>query len=239
MNECEVGGGLDRQKLKYIAVIAMIIDHIGMCFISVTNPLYILFRVIGRITAPIMCYFLVEGFQYTSSKKKYAIRLFIFAVISQFPYAFCRYNKLLVLDFNMIFNLFLCFCILLCYSKIRNCILKCLSIFLLMALSFFCDWSIIAPLWVLMFYIFKDSINKKVISFSLISIVQVAMGIIFRVKNNYQWYGELWQLGLYLSIPLIYLYNGEKGKCDAFNKWFFYIIYPLHLFLFGLIKWMW
>ncbi|CDM69404.1 putative membrane protein [Clostridium bornimense] len=70
MNKFEVKVGLDRQQLKYIAVMTMIIDHIAMYFISVTNLLYMLCRVIGRITAPIMCYFLVEGFQYTSSKKK-------------------------------------------------------------------------------------------------------------------------------------------------------------------------
>ncbi|MBU5314920.1 conjugal transfer protein TraX [Clostridium bornimense] len=238
MGNLEVKLGMDRQTLKYIAVIAMIIDHIAMCFISISNPLYGIFRFIGRITAPIMCYFLVEGFQHTSSKKKYFIRLFVFALISQVPYVFCHYNKLVALEFNMIFNLFLCFCILLSYTKIRNSVLKVLSIIFLMMLSLFCDWSIIAPLWVLMFYIYKDSFNKKMISFSIIAMIEVSLVVIFCIINKFPWYRELWQVGVYLSIPFIYLYNGKGGKNTFCNRWFFYIVYPLHLFLFGLIRWV-
>ena len=36
-----------------------------------------------------MCFFLVEGYRYTHSRKKYALRLLIFALISQVPYGPC------------------------------------------------------------------------------------------------------------------------------------------------------
>ena len=70
--------GLDRNRIKYIALIAMLIDHFAMFFLSHSIAqasvsriaLYSFMRVIGRLTAPIMIYFLVEGFIHTSSRKK-------------------------------------------------------------------------------------------------------------------------------------------------------------------------
>ena len=61
---------LDRNQIKYLAIIAMLLDHIGMFFLSAGLPeapfpqilAYSLLRVVGRLTAPIMLFFLVEGF---------------------------------------------------------------------------------------------------------------------------------------------------------------------------------
>ena len=77
---------------------------------------------IGYFTAITMCYFLVEGFRYTHSRKQYALRLFGFGVVSQVPFsmAFAQNGILEFQDFNMMFTLFLCFCILLCIETIRN-----------------------------------------------------------------------------------------------------------------------
>ena len=61
---------MNRNILKYIAVIAMVIDHTALTFVGMDNPLGLAMRVFGRLTAPIMCYFLVEGYIYTRSKKK-------------------------------------------------------------------------------------------------------------------------------------------------------------------------
>ena len=47
------------------------------------------------------------------------------------------------------------------------------------------------------------------------------------------------QLSVVLSIPVLALYNGKRGPNPAFNafmKWFFYIYYPLHLALIGVLK---
>ena len=71
---------MNRNFLKYIAVAAMLCDHIALVFVGMNNPVGVAMRVFGRLTAPLMCYFLVEGFVHTRSKKKYGIRLFIFAI---------------------------------------------------------------------------------------------------------------------------------------------------------------
>lgn len=220
---------LNRNALKYIAAAAMLIDHVGMFFVPVSTPLGCVMRIIGRLTAPIMCMFLAEGYIYTSSKLKYGFRLFVFAVISQFAYAFSHGFSLLTADFNMIFTLFLCFLILSAYENIGNNFLKFAIIIACVTVSYFCDWGIIAPMWVLGFYHYRGNKEKQTLMFSCVSVIHVLSCVFFSVLNGYHWYGELWQLGLFLFIPFIYLYSGKNEKSTLFSKWFFYIFYPMHL----------
>lgn len=69
---------LDSFTLKIIAITAMVIDHVGLLFF----PTIAIFRIIGRLTIPIMAYLITEGYKKTRSIKKYMFRLFIFALIS-------------------------------------------------------------------------------------------------------------------------------------------------------------
>lgn len=76
--------------IKLIAIIAMTIDHIAWAVFPgyPTAPLPLLMHLIGRITCPIMCYFIAEGSHYTKNINKYTARLFLFAGISHFAYRF-------------------------------------------------------------------------------------------------------------------------------------------------------
>lgn len=80
--------------LKVIALLTMLIDHVGYLFF----PEEMLFRTIGRIAFPIFAYQIALGFKKTSSRKNYAKRLFLFSVISQIPY--CWFNPELYFDFS-------------------------------------------------------------------------------------------------------------------------------------------
>lgn len=76
--------GINSNMLKTIAIIAMVIDHIGFYFLTVLpNGIYIVCRYIGRISMPIFVYLLVQGFFYTKNYKKYLSRISLFAVITQ------------------------------------------------------------------------------------------------------------------------------------------------------------
>lgn len=70
--------------LKLIALVTMLIDHIGYLFF----PEILLFRTIGRIAFPIFAYQLALGFIHTSNRSRYAGRLAIFGALSAVPYAF-------------------------------------------------------------------------------------------------------------------------------------------------------
>lgn len=225
---------LNRNQLKYIAIITMVIDHIGVFFIDSSTFIYALCRFVGKLSAPLICYFLVEGYKYTSSKKKYLARLGIFAIISQISFSLAISNKLFIFKLNMIFTLCICFLVLLSYEKIKNKLVKWTSIFCLILISYYCDWGIFAPLWVLVFNLFRENKLTQMCWYYVVTIFTII--IKYMLINNYEWNTILCQLGLILFIPIIYLYNGEKGKNNKFNKWFFYIFYPLHLFIIALIR---
>lgn len=227
---------LNRTQLKFIAVIAMLIDHAGMLFIPITTPLGLTCRIIGRLTAPIMFFFLSEGYFYTSSKRKYGERLLLFALISQLPYSLARYGTFFALDFNVIFTFFISFLILSALETVKKPLLKWGLIVSLIFVSSFCDWGVVAPLWVIFFHVYRGEKNSQALAFSLTVLAMAVLSVISCIERGYNWYGELWQLGLLMFLPLFYLYNGEKGANGTFGKWFFYIVYPLHLLVFGIIK---
>lgn len=86
----------DGFTLKMIAIVTMLIDHCAAVFLdkawkeeSFGDPVWVIYnamRLIGRFAFPIFCFLLVEGFFHTRSRMKYALRLAIFAVISEIPF---------------------------------------------------------------------------------------------------------------------------------------------------------
>ena len=226
---------MNRNMLKYIAVVAMIIDHCALVFVGMDKPLGVAMRVVGRLTAPIMCYFLVEGFLHTRSKKKYGLRLFAFALISQIPYIYLVKGYFCVMKLNMIFTLFFCFMILLCIEKIASISLKFICVLGFCYICYYCDWGTIAPLWILVFYIFKDDRKKMATFYVATCIFWVVRSCSVAVSGGDMWHSGLWQAGSFMALPVIMAYNGENGKSSKFSKWFFYWFYPVHLMILGII----
>lgn len=81
---------LDANQLKLIAIFAMTVDHIAWLLFPgyAKGALPVVMHIIGRLTCPIMCYFIAEGYYHTRNINKYTFRLFLFAVISHFAYSF-------------------------------------------------------------------------------------------------------------------------------------------------------
>ncbi|MGE5578647.1 MAG: TraX family protein [Bacillota bacterium] len=66
----------------------MVVDHVAAAFVPTSSALGQVMHAIGRLTAPIMMYFVAEGYHHTKDVRKYALRLGVFALISHFPYRF-------------------------------------------------------------------------------------------------------------------------------------------------------
>lgn len=221
----------------------MIVDHIGMFLLSdglagasaSQIVLYALCRTIGRLTGPIMLFFLTEGYVHTSSKVRYAIRLFAFGIISQIPYALSHYNTLMVADLNVIITLFVTFLMLSAEENIKNRVIRRIVVFALIMATFCCDWGVIGPFMAWLFYMYRNDRNTQVKAYVLISAVQVISAVVFLIGKGFHWYGELWQTGMFLVIPLLLRYNGQPGSRHPVHKWIFYIIYPLHFLVFWFI----
>ena len=61
--------------LKWIAVGCMLLDHLAWAFIETASLPGQICHLIGRVTAPVMCYFIAEGYFHTRNIKRYALRL--------------------------------------------------------------------------------------------------------------------------------------------------------------------
>ena len=235
---------LNRETIKYIAIFIMLLNHILKLFIESGSLFYELFLDLGHFTAITMCYFLVEGFYRTHSRKKYALRLLIFAIISEIPYclAFTKNGILEFVGLNMLFSLFICFLILTAIENISSKSKKINIIIGLIFLSLFSDWALSAPLFTLLFVWARGSKNKTKIAFIVSSFLYGTLKFICKIEdfslstNIIYSLGDM--LGIILSgITIVYLYNGKQmNKSRKFSKWFFYLFYPVHLLILGVIR---
>lgn len=67
--------GLTSFELKIIATVLMVMDHFAIFFLVNHQRLYLIFRGAGRLSFPIFCFLLVEGFYYTENRLKHGILL--------------------------------------------------------------------------------------------------------------------------------------------------------------------
>lgn len=235
---------LNRDVIKYIAMAAMLLNHIANIFLVPGTFWYEVLVDIGYFTAITMCYFLVEGFRYTHSRKQYALRLFGFGVVSQVPFsmAFAQNGILEFQDFNMMFTLFLCFCILLCAEAIQNCLVRGVLIALLIFASLFCDWALLAPVFTLLFRWSGHDPKRLRFSFALSAALfgwlnyTSTIGVYPAAQCLLMACGSM--AGIAASgFVILYLYNGQRAaRGKKFSQWFFYLFYPVHLLVLGGIR---
>ena len=101
--------------------------------------------------------------------------------------------------------------------------------------TFCCDWGVVGPFMAWLFYMFRDNRKSQMKAYAVICAFQVICATVFLVSKGLHWYGELWQAGMFLVIPLLLRYNGQPGSRKSVHKWIFYIIYPLHFLVFWAI----
>ena len=226
-------------QIKYLAVISMLCDHIAYAFLPSSSTLYMVMRLFGRIAAPSMCFVLAQGFIHTSNRKKYFVRLIGFAIISQLPFSYFGFGSYTGPMGNVIFTLACAFAIMGVIENLNKIgkVHAIVAIVLLLFLSMLSDWIIFAPMFTLSIYLNKDSKDRQALGYLIVSLISFAAGTYFAIKNGQLWQYQFWQLGTVLVIPIIYAYNGKPGSKAAFNKWFFYIFYPAHLMILGILCW--
>mgnify|MGYP004462673945 FL=1 len=234
---------LNSNHLKIIAIIAMTLDHIADLFYPnmpnsiVSNILHI----IGRLTAPIMFFFICEGFYYTKNLGKYIKRLFLFAIISHFAYCFAFGINYIPFSTGDIFNQTsimwtLAWSVVALYvvygdTKLKEW-MKWVLIILINIITFSADWSSIAVMIIIFMYKDRGNLKKQMKSLMLWTSIYALVSFIFVNKN----YGII-QLFVILVYPLLKMYNGERGNIK-WMKWFFYLYYPLHLIIIGIVRLM-
>lgn len=239
---------LNRDAIKYIAMLTMLLNHIANVFLPPDTWAYELMLSIGYFTAPTMIYFLVEGYRYTHSPVSYLKRMLLFALLSEIPFclAFTWEGVIRFQGFNMLFTLCLCLLLIMAIDRLEKPWQKvCVSVIAIF-LSLFCDWAIFAPVFTLLFC-WADGNKPRVKQAYAAAVILFWCFCFLQCIGNV--YGELSlsvslarsfvnASGVLLSgLCICLLYNGKRAnRFQMFSKWFFYGFYPVHLLILGLIR---
>ena len=210
---------LSGSALKCIALITMIVDHSAYVLLTKGTHLYTVMRAVGRLAFPIYCFLITEGFLHTRDRKKYGVRLFLFALISELPWNLMNHGTLLYGKQNVFFTLLLGYlglCAVEFFKDRPRYQLCALTVLFLAAVFLKADYGAAGYGFILLLYVLRD---KK--------ILQAGLGSCFLSGS--------WKAAL-AFIP-INLYNGKRGFVKtAWLKYAFYVIYPLHLLILAIIR---
>lgn len=221
---------LDTDFLKMIAVLSMIMDHIGSAFF----PDIILFRIIGRLAFPLFCYCMTVGLLHTHNIKRYLLRIGIFAAVSQ-PFYILAFHPHAFLEnftnWNIFFTLFLSL-IAMWGWKEKKYWLFALALFVISWWNF--DYSNQGIVLMLIFYCCR---NRPVLGASLYGLfwAPCLFGAVAGSPMTLTVAGYTMQISAFavLTLPLIYCHTHTAFKI---NRYFFYAVYPLHLAAIAIIR---
>lgn len=186
---------------------------------------------LGRLSFPIFAFGISEGYKHTKDLKKYFVRLFIFAIISQIPYMLFLNNLTNTFSLNILFTLILGLFAITAYEKSNNKYLGFLYVILCCIIAHICyfDYDWFGIIIIFIFHIFKD---KKIIMnliFSISAFINYFPNYIISHRTEYLF---IILFCIFSLIP-INLYNEKKGKN---TKYILYIFYPLHLLILYLVQ---
>lgn len=225
--------GLSGSTLKLFAIITMLIDHTGAAVIGplisrgsfrLAHPqlyetlysLYYVMRGVGRLAFPVFCFLLVEGYFHTRSVGRYARRLFLFALLSEFPFDFALkpsfpyWSKQ-----NVYFTLLISLLCIWMLDQFRQ--KPCLQLIALAASMYLTD-------------ALKTDYNYK-------GVFLIAVLYLFHDYRAYQCAAGAaaiaWENYAPLSYILCFFYNGKRGLR---LRWLFYVFYPAHLIILGILR---
>ena len=230
---------LNGNQLKLIAIVAMTVDHLTWTFFPGLQQVWyvLLLHTVGRLTAPIMWFFIAEGCHYTHDMGRYIGRLFGFAVVSHFAYGFAFGIPFLPLSTGVFNQTSVMWSLAWAAAMValcrRNGLPQWLKTAALIAASFIAfpsDWSSIAVMCPFFLYAHRGDFRLQARDIVLWSFIYAAVYFIFIDRV----YGAL-QMMTCLSLTLLSRYNGEQGRWRGM-KWLFYIYYPAHLFFIGFLR---
>lgn len=211
---------LDRTTVQIIAALTMLCDHIACLFVDAkVNPmLYDSMRIIGRISFPLFCFLLVQGFLTTGNLRKYIMRIFVFALLSEIPFNLAFFGTAFYPGAqNVLFTMLIGLLVLCGMKKYEadSYLIK-VAIFLAGCFSAYVlktDYTYLGVALIMVFYITYQ--NSLAMLFWTV--------LLFVANGGMQAYAVL-------ALPFCTMCRADK-KGKRFPRYFFYVFYPLHLFL--------
>jgi hypothetical protein len=230
---------LNAWQLKLLMALLMTLDHLRFIHNLIPPGAATFFTVISRCVAPVFAFLAVEGILHTRNLKKYCLRLFILAgavwagntILNQIFRSFSATvleadQKHLYLNNNVIFTLAVG--VLTVASIIRSEKKKTkIEYYLLSVIGFVVgflwgEWGSVLLPFMLVTYIFRNKKLHRYIGYAATEAVALA--------------APFSEPLYFIAFPFIFLYDGKRGPNTLFNKYFFYIFYPLHLWIIAIIN---
>ena len=220
-------GILNGNHLKLIAAAAMLLDHMGILLF----PGVRLFRILGRLAYPIFAFMIAEGCRYTRSKLRYFLMIFGLGAACQVVYFFFSGDTYLNILLTFSCSILLIYALQASYEGQRKAlwsVLFCAGFLAVYGLDRLITidygfWGVMAPVFVGFAHI------RKFPRWTSVLLLAVALLLLAGDLGGIQHYSLL-------SVPLLLLYSGGRGKASM--KYFFYIFYPVHLAVLQGIAWL-
>ena len=204
------GKGLSGSVLKVIALVSMTVDHIAYYLMVHGTLQYDLMRTVGRMAFPIFAFLLVEGYVHTRSVRKYAVNLFVFALVSDIPWWLLNHDN----THNVFFTLLLGLVAMAVVERFKTTTwIQCFAVGIL---AFIATWLHTDYEWqgvflIAFFYLFRGR-------WSLMAMFTIPV------------MAEYGLLGYLMALALLVSYNGERGFIKGqYAKYGVYAYYPVHL----------
>lgn len=229
---------LDANQLRFLALFFMLLDHMWATII----PGNIWMTYVGRLAFPIFAFQIVEGYFHTSNVKRYAKRLFYFALISEIPFNLMLGSSWLYpFHQNVIFTLLLgLFAIKgLDYARKKRDVKSILiGLLTLAGTSFlaqygFTDYGAMGVYTIVAFYIFrgfKGAWIGQLLALIYLNIIHFQGQFI-----PIEFFGSIFEFttqgfAVFALLP-IWLYNGKKGSTSKTIQYISYWFYPVHMLI--------
>lgn len=233
-------------SLHIMAMVFMLCDHLWGTVVPGNDWL----TCIGRLAFPIYAFLLVEGYVHTKHLKKYALRLFLVAVLSEIPFNLAMGSRIFYpLHQNVLWS-FLLSLGLIHWNETgkrkplwRRVLIGIASIVIgsIAGLITFVDYYHAGVLMVLVFYFFRHRtwwcypgqlaclwyINAEILGGLVYEFSVLGQTLVFPRQG----------FALLALIP-IWLYSGKQGYHSKTLRLFYYGFYPAHLLILGLLKWL-
>lgn len=237
--------GLPGSVLKWVAIITMFIDHVGIVLFYgwakyrhawgagvESLEFYYFLRSVGRLGFPLFCFLLTEGFFHTRSRRSYLLRLAAFALLSEIPFDLAFQGTWLEFEHqNVFFTLALGLLAVMLWDTLTQggdpdcpagrglAAIGCALALGAAAHFMRTDYGAMGVALILALYLLRDRPWTRDL---------IAGGVLAAMLP----FGSHWiELFGVLAFPLFHLYNGRRGRQ---MKYFFYVFYPAHLLLLAL-----
>lgn len=239
--------------LKLIACTTMLVDHIGWFSFLGYPQLGNILRAFGRISFPIFAYLIAFGYQKTHSKYLYLLRLITVGCISEIPYNYCFINELSFKFNNVYFTLALGLISIIVYdlmiskSKFQKFALIPPILFALLASLIGTDYGTYGVLLIFSFHLYRNSKISIPILCALFSCRSLFDVLLSNLINSTQLpsaqittWSKMQLFAVFATIPILCC-DGSLGwtpKTTAGKKlikYSFYVFYPLHLLVIGIV----